>query len=54
MRYRIGEQQVVDDAQVVVFLVFCLWFCFGGNFAMFPTNTVRKRTMEADLRRKLE
>jgi OFA family oxalate/formate antiporter-like MFS transporter len=32
---------VLDDARLVVFLVFCMWFCFGGNFAMFPTNTAK-------------
>jgi len=36
-----GLLSVVDDAQVVVCLVFCLWFCFGGNFAIFPTNTAK-------------
>merc|ERR1719214_204773 len=32
---------VMEDARLVVALVFCMWFCFGGNFAMFPTNTAK-------------
>merc|ERR1719313_1590798 len=36
-----GLVSVLDDARLVVFLVFCMWFCFGGNFAMFPTNTAK-------------
>lgn len=36
-----GLVSVLDDAKLVVFLVFCMWFCFGGNFAMFPTNTAK-------------